>query len=282
MRSLALSSIVLLVACGAAAPAQVEEPESAPTAPASDSAAFLLDVGGTLTDLLARPSEPIEALDAARRGSRGADRRQRERDLARAHLYAAEETTGRDSRRHLREAAELAHDAAAATRVSTLIAELDFIQLWCAWRAGQDAAEGRAERFVTRHDEAGDLTLLAWVVRGEIAFEHQRWDDAIEAYRAVLGHLEHPLYAFALYRTARARFQDGREEDAHHLFEDVQALGCPSNASATTLHVALEATHALSGATRTDAEGRERPASCPEEAVAVHSIEDERPPPVVR
>jgi hypothetical protein len=271
---------LLLVACGAASTPDAEEPTTL-HAPASDSAAFLLEVGGNLTDLLTRPTESIEELEAARRAARGAERRQRDRDLARAHLFAAEDTEGRESRGHLREASESARTAAQSSRDETLNAEMDFLQLWSAWRAGQAAATGRAQRFVSRHESSRDLVLMAWIIRGEVAFADEEWDDAIEAYRAVLGRLGHPLYAFALYRTARAQFQDGHVEESHQALEEVRDLGCPSDASAPTIHVALAATHALSGATRTGPDGRERPASCPEEAVASHATEDERPPPVV-
>lgn len=278
--TLALCVLTLLTACGGA-PVEVEEPTTV-HAPASDSAAFLLEVGATLTDLFVRPTESLEELETARRAARGVERRQRERDLARAHLFAAEETEGRESRRHLREASELARSAATSSRDETLAAEMDFVQLWAAWRAGQAAATGRAQRFVSRHETSRDLVLMAWIIRGEVAFADEHWDDAIEAYRAVLGRLGHALYAFALYRTARAQFQDGRTEESHQALEEVRDLGCPSDASAPTLHVALAATHALSGATRTDADGRERPATCPEEAVTTHATEDERPPPIVR
>jgi hypothetical protein len=277
--TVALGLLCFVTACGAAT-VEVEEPTTM-QAPASDSAAFLLEVGATLTDLLVRPTESIEDLETARRAARGAERRQRERDLARAHLFAAEETEGREARRHLREVSELARSASQSSRDETLAAEMDFLQLWAAWRAGQDAATGRAQRFVSRHESSRDLALMAWIIRGEVAFQGEDWDDAIEAYRAVLGRLGHPLYAFALYRTARAQFQDGQTEESHQALEEVRDLGCPSDASPPTLHVALAATHALSGRTRTDPDGRERPESCPLEAVTTHATEDERPPPVM-
>jgi hypothetical protein len=267
---------LFLVAC-AGAPAMVEEPSTL-HAPASDSAAFLLEVGGTLTDLLTRPSETVEELEGLRRAARGPERRQRERDLARAHLFAAEETEGRESRRHLREATEMARSASTSSRDETLVAEMDFLQLWAAWRAGQAAASGRAERFVTRHETSRDLVLMSWIIRGEVAFADEHWDDAIEAYRAVLGRLGHPLYAFALYRTARADFQAGRTDESRQALEEVRDLGCPSDASAPTLHVALAATHALAGRTRVAADGSARPESCPLEAATSHATEDERPP----
>ncbi len=280
--AVAIALALPLAACGAAASeVEVEEPSTL-HAPASDSAAFLLEVGATLTDVLVRPSESLEELETARRAARGTERRLRERDLARAHLFAAEETEGRESTRHLREAGELARSAAHSSRDATLATETDFIQLWAAWRAGQAAATARAERFVSRHESSRDLALIAWIIRGEVAFADERWDDAIAAYRAVLGRLGHPLYAFALYRTARAQFQAGRTEESHQALEEVRDLGCPTDASEPTLHVALAATHALSGRTRQDPTGRERPATCPEEAVTTHASEDERPPPVER
>lgn len=42
-------------------------------------------------------------------------------------------------------------------------------------------------------------------MRGELAIAEEDWDSTASAYRYVLGHLEHPLYAYALYRTAETQ-----------------------------------------------------------------------------
>jgi hypothetical protein len=271
--------VVLLSACGAAA---VEAPAEDTTleAPATDSAAFLLEVGATLSDALVRPTESIEALDAARRAARGVDRLRAQRDLARAHLFAAETSEGREQRAHYREMNEL---TTTSTRVRDpqLSADLDFLALWAAWRAGQRNADGRAERFVDHHATSPDLALIAWIIRGEVAFADERWDDALAGFRAVLGRLGHPLYAFALYRSARVWHEQGREDDAHQALAEVRNLGCVPEPSPPTLHIAIAAAHALGETTAPDLSGRERPSSCPVEGTAgTTGLEDERPPPV--
>ncbi len=271
-------ALLVLAACGAAA-SDAAFDDTTVSAPATDSAAFLLEVGGSLVDVLARPAESLDALEAARRTARGVERLRAQRDLARAHLFAAEITEGREQRAHFREMNEL---TTTDTRVrdEALAADLDFLGVWAAWRAGQRNAEGRASRFIAHHEASRDLVLLAWLVRGEIAFEAERWDDALEDFRAVLGRLGHPLYAFALYRSARVWHEQGRDEDSQQALREVRDLGCATDANAPTLHIALAATHALAETTAPDRSGRERPASCPAEGAATTAgpLEDERPP----
>ena len=274
---LALVPAVLLVACAGASTPDAEEPTTL-RAPASDSAAFLLEVGGTLTDVLTRPSESIESLEASRGASRGEERRRIQRDLARAHMLAAEETEGREQRRHRTDATTAADAAAHGSHDDRLVAEMDFLALWVAWRAGQRSADGRAQRFVRQHETSRDLVLMAWLIRGEVAFAEEEWDDAITAYRAVLGHIGHPLYAFALYRSARAWHEDGRSDESRQALGEVRDLGCSADASPATLHVALAASTALGDGSVTGPDGRERPATCPEEGSTAHTTEDERPP----
>lgn len=270
----------VLSACGAAAVRAVEEPSTV-QAPATDSAAFLLEVGGSLADVLLPPEQSLDDLEAARRAARGVERLRAARDLARAHLFAAETSEGRERTAHYREMNEL---TTTTTRVrdEVLSSDLDFLALWAAWRGGQRNAEARAQRFIDHHATSPDLVLIAWIIRGEVAFADQRWDDALEGFRAVLGRLGHPLYAFALYRSARVWHEQGHEDESRQALTEVRDLGCVADVSPATLHIALAAMHALGETTVVDASGRERPASCaaPGAAPTSGAVEDERPPPV--
>lgn len=278
-RSLALLVLALLGGCGAAT-AEAPAEETTLEAPATDSAAFLLEVGGTLAEVLTEPPGTMDGLEAVRRQARGVDRLRAQRDLARAHLFAAMNAAdARAQRGHYREMNEL---TTTSTRVrdAGLSADLDFLALWAAWRAGQRNADGRAQRFIDHHATSPDLVLIAWIIRGEIAFADHHWDDAAEGFRAVLGRLGHPLYAFALYRSAAVWREQQRDDDARQALIEVRDLGCASSASPATVHIALAATHALGETTAADASGRERPASCPEEGSTSPAgpLEDERPP----
>jgi hypothetical protein len=279
----ALSSLSLLAlvvsACGGAASESPDEEPVTVSAAATDSAGFLLEVGGTLSEVLTEPQGTIDDLEAARRAARGVDRLRAQRDLARAHLFAGEHSEGREQRNHYREMNEL---TTTSTRVrdEQLASDLDFLALWASWRGGMRNADARAQRFVDRHATSPDLVLIAWIIRGEIAFEAHAWDDALECYRAVLGRLGHPLYAFALYRSARVWHEQGREDDAQQALREVRDLGCGTDVSPATLHIANASAHALGEQTAPDTSGRERPASCPEGGVPTTAgpLEDERPP----
>lgn len=271
--------LLAATACGAGS-AELADDEPGVVAPATDSAAFLLEVGGNLVEVLARPSEDLDTLEAARRAARGTERLRAQRDLARAHLYAAEVTEGREQRAHFRAMNELT-TTSGRVRDEALSADLDFLGVWVAWRAGQRNAEGRAQRFVAHHESSRDLLMLVWLIRGEIAFSEEHWDDALEDFRAVLGHLGHPLYAFALYRSARVWHEQGRSDDSVQALREVRDLGCAADAGAPTMHIALAATHALGESTRPDASGHERPESCADAPATTSTgggLEDERPP----
>jgi tetratricopeptide (TPR) repeat protein len=226
--------------------------------------AFLIEVGANTTEMLQRPEPTIDELETERDSARGAERRRVLRDLARAHMLAAEVTEGREQRRHRADAERFAEAAANGSRDDTLLAETAFVPLWLAWRAGDRSAAGRADRFTTRHRASGELALLAWIVRGEIAFAAHRWDEAITAYRYVLGQLGHPLYAYALYRTAQSHAEAGRNDEARQALEEVAALGCARNAGEPTVRIALQAESDLGREHRRDGE-RTIPSSCPEE-----------------
>jgi hypothetical protein len=196
-------------------------------------------------------------------------------------MFAAQETEGRQQRRHRSDFRRLTDQATNGSRDATLIAEVQFLELWASWHDGDDGAEGRAERFIERHASSGELALLAWILRGEIAFEHERWDDAATAFRFVLGQLGHPLYAYALYRTSHTWQQAGRPEDAREALEEVAQLGCSSDADEPTLRVALQAARDLGQGDRAGPDGVRRPASCSATpASSSMATEDERPPPL--
>ncbi|MCZ7679574.1 MAG: hypothetical protein M5U28_12755 [Sandaracinaceae bacterium] len=211
---------------------------------------------------LRRPERSIEELEAARRDARGNDRRAAVRDLVVAHMFAAEEADEREARRLRRRAEQLADAAVRGSRDAGLIAEIDFARLWMSWRSGAANAEPRATRFTERHRSARELVPLAWMIRGELALVGERFDDAVAAFRFALGDLEHPLYAYALWRTAASYRRLGRADDATQALAEVEQLGCASGASAFVVRVATAAASERGSGLRQDTDGVTRPASC--------------------
>lgn len=226
-------------------------------------ASFFVEVAATRTDLLVAPSRAIEELEAARESARGAERREVLVELARAHLVAAGPSADRETRRHRASAERFAKASANGSRDDTVRARADFVELWLAFRAGDRRAAGRATRFTRQRAQSGELALLAWVIQGELAFAAERWDDARAAYRYVLGQLGHPLYAYALYRTAQSHTGAGHADDARETLAEVALLGCSEDADEPTRRVALAAATDLGVGARRDGDV-DRPASCPE------------------
>ncbi len=230
---------------------------------AVDPAAFLMEVGAESTDLLRRPARSIDELDAARREARGAERRQAVRELVVAYLFAAEDAEGREAARARRRAEQLVSAITRGSRDRTLNAEMAFAQLWMSGRADAGSAEARATRFTERLQDSGHLLTLAWMIRGEIALEHERFEDAIASFRFALGQLEHPLYAYALVRTAQAERRLGRADDADQALSEAEQLGCREGASPLFVRLASAAAAERGTGMRRDPDGVTRPASCP-------------------
>lgn len=248
-----------LLACGGAQTTSANAPRSRSV----DPAALLLEVGADATVVLRRPERSIEELDAARVEARGNDRRAAVRDLVVAHMFAAEEADEREARRLRRRAEQLADAAVRGSRDAGLNAEVDFARLWMSWRSGAANAEPRATRFTERHRTARALLPLAWMIRGELALASERFDDAVASFRFALGDLEHPLYAYALWRTAASYRRLGRADDATQALTEVERLGCASGASAFVVRIATAAASERGSGLRQDPDGVTRPASCP-------------------
>ena len=165
-----------LLGCGAASGGGGGAQGASGEAVSLDPAAFLREVGAETSEVLRPPEGSLEELEAVRREARGAERRAATQRVITAHAFAAEEASAADdargARRHRRIAERLADAAVRGTRDADLVAQVNFMRLWMTWRSGAAAAEGRAERYTTRHTQAGVLTTIAWMIRGEIAFEN--------------------------------------------------------------------------------------------------------------
>lgn len=207
-----------------------------------------------------RDSETVQPL---MRESRGAERKTLQRELALAYLALAEaETEPRKARRAWRQTQQAAERAAVRVRDDWVRAELDFVQLWAAWRSGARNAARKAERFTSRHLRGGDLLLMAWAIRGEIALEAEAWDEARTSFRYLLGHIDHPLYAYALFREGEALRGLERSEEAALAFEQARDMGCDRAAPPAVLRIAALASRQARTDVHLDASGDPRPDSC--------------------
>ena len=228
--------VVFLVACARTPP---PTPPRSAAAASIDVPALLLEVGAARTPSLRRPTESAEALADAARAGRGAERVEALRKLALVELFLAEDATDdRDAKRHRKAALRTVRDARGRTRDRAIRAELAFVDLWSAWRAGRGGAEDLATRFVDEEHEAGELTLFAWILKGEMALAREDFPQAAEAYRFVLAQLEHPLYAFALWRTAACYRGMGRDEDARQALREAEQIGSRDGAPGAARRVA--------------------------------------------
>ncbi|MFT5354778.1 MAG: tetratricopeptide (TPR) repeat protein [Polyangiales bacterium] len=234
MRLALTFALVLCVACGAApeiAPATIVEVELEP----SD---YLLRWAGQWHAEVARPVEDSATLEESIRGLRGSERHTRTLRYITALLYEIEELNegSREVRLARREVRR------ALRRLRRVRGELattrDFLELVAAWRGALPRAVNLAERFTDRHSDSAELHGLAWMILGEIYFEGERWSDAARSFRYLLGDLEHPLYAFASWRTAAVLREQGRAEEADEMLPQIVRLACASDTPEPTQEVA--------------------------------------------
>ncbi len=273
MRSLGVVSLTFLLVMGCGATSTPTRTTAAPSD--FDPLAFLMEIANSQTELLRAPDESVETLMERRTSVSGAERRQVLRDLARAHLALARTAEGREARRHREAFARFSDSAVNGSRDDHLNAEMAFLEVWLDFETEGRNAASRAERFTTRHDQSGDLLVLVWMIRGELALRAEDWEGARAGFRFVLGQLGHPLYAYALYRTAFAWHSAGDDEQARQALEEAAALGCDGSASEPTTRMALLAAHQLGIGLRAE-DGRSVPETCPTRAA--ETAEGWRPP----
>lgn len=195
---------------------------------------------------------------------KGAERRELERRLARARLAEAE--TAADLKQRKKTLAQAMRSAERAQKGESdgfRAAEAEFLALWIAWRSERPTRASLAEAFTRTRSDTVELYALAWALRGEIALEMERWDEAKAAFRALFGHIEHPLYAYALYRTAAAHAGAGEDDEQKQALTEAMNMGCARGARAEAMEMALLAAAELGERGRKDADGVTRPAACP-------------------
>lgn len=230
--------------------------------------------GKDRSDVFTAPAASFDELEQTRKETRGADRVKALRDLAVAYLWAAEDASDpKEKRTFYRKAERSAENAIAGNGDPEDAAEAEFVLVWSAWRRATPRADRNAEIFAKRRSEAGELVLLSYLIRGEVALEGRRFSEARAHYRYLLGLLDHPLYAFALYRTADARRAANENDEASQIYRDVRELGCRLDASPETLLVAAFAAARTEADVRRDAAGKIRPSTCklPEDEAASQS-----------
>lgn len=234
------TAIVLVTALGCA-----RQPPPASAANVSsdvDVPMLLLEVAAERTPALARPEESVDALKDAVKAARGSDRMDALRKLARAQTWAAEEATDEADAKKLRKAAvRTVRDARGRTRSQAILAELRFLDLWSAWRAERSGADELAAHYVEEQEEAGELEVYAWAIKGELALAREDFPQAAEAFRYLLVQIEHPLYAYALWRTSACYRGMGRDDDATQALTEATQIGERTGAHAAAKEIAAVA-----------------------------------------
>lgn len=239
MRPSLTFALLACCACGAAPP-PVEETVADVYLEPSD---YLLRWAGEWNSDVARPDGDSEGLKESIAGLRGAERHAMSLRYVAALIYEIDADELDASSRELRLAQREVRTALRRLRRvrGELATTRDFLELVAAWRGGLPRAVNLAERFTDRHADSTALHGLAWMILGEVYFEGGRYEDAARSYRYLLGDLEHPLYAFASWRTAATLQEQDREDEAGALLTQVVRLACPANTAEPTAEVAAAA-----------------------------------------
>lgn len=255
-------TLALLAASGCSSTPEARRARPAPS-DELDVARLLLEYGAEQAPAtLAEPEATVEELEASLDMAEGERRQEVLRSLAFNHLFESEWLEGDEREDHQRKARRYARLARAGVDAPYRLAELAFIDLWVAWRSDRRSADRIASRFVERHGEhGGALVTLGWFIRGEVLYADERWEEAAEAYRYLLGHLEDPLYGLALFRTAYTLGNRGRNEEAMDVLSTVRALGCDASAHSIARRVSAAAAYDMRTELRSCGE-RMQPATC--------------------
>lgn len=264
----------MLAACGAASPPPAKI-KSEPLLPGP----YLYAFAAETTALMKPADEGAAELEAQLKvAGTGAEKRELMRKLALRAMADAEAATEDKVAKKLRgDSDRWARKAVKAEKDAYLLSDMEFLLLWNAWRGQRSGVAAQAERFSTNHADIAELATLAWAIRGEASLEDKNWDAAAQAYRFMFGSLDHPLYAFALYRTAASMSGAGRDEDAKQALTEAVSMGCAEGVAQRVLDVSLAAASELGLTGKRGKDQRLRPSTC-KAGKAAGPMEDEAPP----
>lgn len=264
----------MLAACGAAPPPPAKI-KSEPLQPGPYLYAFAAETTALMKPEETAPSELEAQLKVA---ATGGEKRELMRKLALRAAGEAETAADEKAAKKLRgDSDRWARKAMKAEKDAYLLSDMEFLLLWNAWRGQRAGVAAQAERFTTNHADITELATIAWAIRGEASLEDKQWDAAAQAYRFMFGNLDHPLYAFALYRTAASMEGAGRKEDATQALTEAAAMGCAEGVAQRVLDVSLAAAGELGLTGKRGKDNRLRPSTC-KAGKGAGPTEDEAPP----
>lgn len=236
---------------------------------------YLMEWAGNWHEPLDPPSDDPADLKSAIRGTRGTERQEATLRYLLSLLYQMEDARAEEDRLTIRRTTREFRSTVRKLRRArgTLAATRDFVDLLFAWRGEESRALRLAERFANQHEDESTLHSLAWMIRGEILFSKRRYSNAAEAYRYLLGQLDHPLYPFALWRTAAVHGERGEDTERDEILRQIVQLGCPDDAAESTAIIAAAAASEVGIGRR-----GERFETCRAGAAPRSDIDNELPP----
>lgn len=254
-----LCALLMATACGGRNQAPRVAPPPEPLTPQR----FLLEYGLKQLEVLHEPTDELEALQKAARKAKGEERPQANFDVALKHLHLGEAAESEeDAQRSFRKAFQQATRGGRGVEDEGLSANFAFVRLWGAWREGRKAAPSLARQFLRDHDDAGEMTRLAWAVRGEVELGNEGWSEAVDAFRNLIGDSQDPLYAYSLFRIGVAYKNAGKASNASRSFRQVRDYGCNDDAPEEVLYIARLASAEVETPVHIGPSGRPVPSTC--------------------
>jgi len=249
-------------ALGGCGGAQQGPPEAPPPPPLA-MGRFLAVYGQKNLAALAAPDESLGDLEKAISTAQGDARRPLQLKAAVAHLLAAASAEqAADAEQGFRAADRLAGQAGRATDDPTLVRDTAFVRLWCAWQLQSRNTPRLLARFADEHGDAEDLGRVVWAIRGEMAFSAEQWDEAMTAFRELVGGTDDPLYVMSLYRTAQCMNRLGQGLRSRQVLREVRNLGCNLEAPDEIRYVAALAAVELGTPLVRNGAGQTLPSTC--------------------
>jgi hypothetical protein len=166
---------------------------------------------------------------------------------------------------HRREARRLLREAARGNQDRSIGVRIDFLLVWLSWEGerGRESTFSQINRFHHRYgDGEGVLLGVVWLIKGELEMEERHYQRAQRAFRHVLDQPGHPLYGYALFRTARCWTVLGEVSLGIDALGEVERLGCASDASPLTMTLSARAGQLLNHPPLPDMSWGDRRAVC--------------------
>lgn len=256
---LSLLTLAVLTSCGGTEP----QVRTAPAPEPFEAKTWLFELAQAEITTLRQPEQSLDELRSAIRSARGEERRQALYQMALYQYFRSGEVADAGQARvHRRAALQVIRRASRARETETLDRDLAFLNIWCSWLEGRQSVRNLIRRYQRDFNDNDELSRIVWSILGEFEAENERWSEATDAWRNLIGDSSDPLYAYALLRQGQALNASGESRQASRALRQARRYACHDDAPERVIYFGNLAAVELGDELRLTPAGQALPEPC--------------------